>query len=367
MSKDKKFYLYDAAEKVKNKMSVKKKLLITLLVIFIILAILAVTAFLIIHNYISKLNIVKDGSYKIIKDIGEDDDLTDEPDSSQEEIDKLNSDIQNNIDSQGIMSNKNVINILLIGTDSRADDTRGRSDSMILVSINKNTKKIIMTSFLRDMYVAIPGFDNTRLNHSYAYGGPPLLMQTLEQNFKVKIDKYVMVNFFSFVKVIDSIGGIDIDVTDEEVSYVNLYLELVNSLEGRPYGTGNLTTGGKTHMDGCQALAYSRIRYLGTDFGRSERQRKVLETVFEKAEGLSLSKLDDLLDVILPLTTTNIQESEIFNLLFHAPSYLKYERVQCRVPQDGTYNGLRVRRMAVLGVDFNANINYLRDNIYPEQ
>ena len=238
---------------------------------------------------------------------------------------------------------------------------------MILVSINKNTKKIIMTSFLRDMYVAIPGFDNTRLNHSYAYGGPPLLMQTLEQNFKVKIDKYVMVNFFSFVKVIDSIGGIDIDVTDEEVSYVNLYLELVNSLEGRPYGTGNLTTGGKTHMDGCQALAYSRIRYLGTDFGRSERQRKVLEKVFEKAEGLSLSKLDDLLDVILPLTTTNIQESEIFNLLVHAPSYLKYERVQCRVPQDGTYNGLRVRRMAVLGVDFNANINYLRDNIYPEQ
>ena len=78
-------------------------------------------------------------------------------------------------------------------------------------------------------------------------------------------------------------------------------------------------------MDGCQALAYSRIRYLGTDFGRSERQRKVLEKVFEKAEGLSLSKLDDLLDVILPLTTTNIQESEIFNLLFHAPSYLKYE------------------------------------------
>ena len=84
-------------------------------------------------------------------------------------------------------------------------------------------------------------------------------------------------------------------------------------------------------------------------------------------ETQSIYKLDDLLDVILPLTTTNIQESEIFNLLFHAPSYLKYERVQCRVPQDGTYNGLRVRRMAVLGVDFNANINYLRDNIYPEQ
>ena len=354
-------------KKKKKKMSVKKKILIIILIILVIVGIGIGVIFLIIHHYINLMNIkpVEESSYEIADSVV-DEDITDEPDSPQEDIDDLENRIRENLEkkSDDIMADKDVLNVLLIGTDARSANERGRSDSMILVSINKKTKKVIMTSFLRDIYLAIPNIESTRLNHAYAYGGPHLLIDTLEENFRIKIDRYAQVNFFSFCKTVDAVGGVEIDVTQDEIYYINRGLSEINRLEGRPENTYQVTSAGKQTLNGAQALSYSRIRYIGTDFQRSQRQRTVLEQIIGKTKEMSLSEMDDFLETILPEVTTNMQESEIISLLLDSNDILNYERVQCRVPADGTWEFLTIRSMSVIGIDFNANIQYLRDNIY---
>ena len=350
----------------KKKMSKKKKLLIALAIVLGVIIILICVLVGIIYHYINKINIVPDtDSYEILDSINIDDDLTSGPDSPQEDIDAADDAIKKNLDNAvDVMKDKDVYNILLIGTDARDTSDRGRSDSMILVSINKKTDKIIMTSFLRDIYLSIPDVESTRLNHAYAYGGPDLLVKTIEENFKIEINKYVQVNFYSFESVVDAVGGVEIEVTDEEVPYINASLYETNEIEGRDYNSGTLSHGGTYKLNGAQALSYARIRYVGTDFGRSERQRTVLTKIFEKMKGMSVTKLSDLLDEILPKVTTNMQKDEIFSFVLNSATYLSYDLEQCRVPADDTWQYLTIRGMSVIGIDFAANIDYLRDNIY---
>ncbi len=352
----------------KKKMSKKKKLLIALLIVVIILVIGCITAVAIIFHYIGKVEVEDPKKAFPIVDSVVDDDLTSEPDSPPEVIEKADKKINENLakNATEIMSDDNVVNVLLIGTDARSKDDRGRSDSMILVSINKNTKQVVMTSFLRDIYCNIPDIENTRLNHSYAYGGPDLLIKTLESNFKVRVDRYVRVNFYSFCDVVDTIGGVDIDVTEEEISYLNSNLPEVNRLQGYSDNDSFVTHSGMQTLNGRQALAYSRIRYLGTDFARSQRQRTVLENIITKMKKLSLGELSDLLDVLLPQLATNMTEGEMFSFVVDSPVYLKYEVVQNRVPADGTWSFITVRQMSVIDVDFDANIEHLKKTIYGE-
>ncbi|MBO5449062.1 MAG: LCP family protein [Ruminococcus sp.] len=383
-------------QKPRKKTNKLRIFLIILLIILVLTGIAVAVGVGVIYHYIDKVNIVDETSkYEILDSIEPDDDITSEPDSPQEEIDKIDEQIKQNIENTDKKDNKNssktevktndnetnyqveytetynydfddpnVYNVLLIGTDARDKNSRGRSDSMILVSINRSTEKVIMTSFLRDIYLYIPNVSNTRLNHAYAYGGPDLLIETLESNFKVPIHNYVQVNFYSFIKVVDTVGGVDISVTDEEVKYLNQYLTGINNLEGNNANSYKLSGGGDYTLNGAQALAYSRIRYVGTDFGRTERQRTVLEQIISKMNDLSITELGDLLDEILPNVTTNIQRDEIFDLILDAPTLLGYERVQCRVPADNTWWNLTISGMAVLGIDFNTNIRYLGENIY---
>ena len=353
-------------KKRKKKMSKKKKLLIALLIVVILVVIACITAVAVIFHYIGKVEVEDPKKAFPIVDSVYDDDLTSEPDSPPEVIEKADKKIDENLAKKAteIMSDDNVINVLLIGTDSRSNDDRGRSDSMILVSLNKNTKQVIMTSFLRDIYCNIPDIENTRLNHAYAYGGPDLLIRTLESNFKVRIDRYVRVNFYTFCDVVDAVGGVDIDVTDEEVPYVNSYLGEINSLEGYDRADGQLTHAGKQTLNGRQALAYSRIRYIGTDFARTQRQRTVLEDIIRKMKGLSLGELSDLLDVLLPKLATNMTEGEMFSFVVDSPVYLKYKVIQNRIPADGTWSFMTVRQMSVIDVNFDENIEELRKTIY---
>lgn len=259
-----------------------------------------------------------------------------------------------------------VKNILLIGNDSRSQGDDGRSDAMILVSISNKTKTIHMTSVLRDIYVDIPGHDGNRLNAAYAFGGPELLMDTLEQNFDISINRYMLVNFQAFAQVVDAVGGVDIDVTNEEVQYINGYLVEYNQLEGRPEGTDYLDTSlsGNLHLNGPQALAFCRNRYIGTDFARTERQRKVLTAIFEKAPSALLSNTDELMDGVLSNVTTNLTKSEIGGLVMQAPSMVGYDLIQGSIPLDGTYSNAKIRGMAVLEVNFEANKEYIQKEIY---
>ncbi len=341
----------------KHRMSKKKKrMIIVVSVILGLLLAFLITAGIIIHSYISKMNIVKEEAeiYETI-DI---DDLVDEPDSPKEKIASLEEQIKANFNKEGLMESKDVMNILLLGTDARTNNERGRSDSMILVSINKQTKQIVMTSFLRDTYLTIPGIETTRLNHAYAYGGADLVVKTIEQNFKIKIDKYAQIDFTSFVNVIDAVGGVDLEITAEEAQYMPKYIDQIGG-SGADY-----VSAGKQHLNGKQALAYSRIRYVGTDFGRTERQRKVLEQVFIKAKKLDIGELDDLMDKLLPNVTTNLTEWDLYKLILKSPSYFKFDLKQCRVPIDDSYEYMTIRSMSVIGIDFEVNKKYLYKNIF---
>lgn len=266
------------------------------------------------------------------------------------------------------LKDEGVVNILLIGNDSRQNSTDGRSDAMILLSISDKTDKIYMTSLLRDMYVEIPGHKNNRLNAAYSYGGAELLMETIELNFDIEVNRYMLVNFEAFAGLVDAVGGIELELTDREIEYVNGYLVEYNMLTDRPQGTDNMDTSvsGLVHLNGPQALAYSRNRDLGMDFGRTERQRKVLSAVLKKAPKALITNPKELLNGLLPNLTTNLTQWETFRLSFAAPKLLTYEIEQSSLPIDGSYENAKIRDMSVLEVDFEANIQFLREQIYGE-
>lgn len=259
-----------------------------------------------------------------------------------------------------------VVNILLIGNDSRENGEDGRSDAMILLSISDKTRKIYMTSILRDIYVEIPGHGGNRLNAAYAYGGPELLMETIEQNFGIEVSRYVQVNFEAFASLVDAAGGVDLELSVEEIEYVNGYLVEYNMLTQRPEGTDYMDTsaGGLVHLNGAQALAYSRIRYIGTDFGRTQRQRKVLAAVVKKMPSSLLSGKGGLFGELLPNLATNLKKGECFALSLQAGKFLLYDMEQGSIPLEGTYRDANIRGMAVLEIDFDKNREYFSANIY---
>lgn len=170
-----------------------------------------------------------------------------------------------NGDDYKTTDNDSLINILLIGQDKREGEERQRSDAMILCSFNPETSKLSMMSFLRDLYVQIPGYEDNRLNAAYAYGGFELLKETLELNFGISVDGCLESDFSGFEKIIDTIGGVEIELTKEEAEIVG-----VNE--------------GVCTLNGNQALTYARIRKIDSDFQRTERQRKIMNSVFEKAK-----------------------------------------------------------------------------------
>lgn len=338
--------------------------------------------YLAIHNYYSKMNIVDGrtegtGNYgngatdeKWILNGSEidssllEDDL---PDSTDDEIDALEQSIRINMENQAeeLMGNKKVFNILLIGCDAREEGGRGRADSIILISINKESEQLIATSIMRDIYVEIPGHGNNRINAAYAYGGADLLVETVEKNFKIQIDRYASVDFFVFMDIVDQMGGVDLEISDEEFLVANAYINELNELLDEPYGTDWLPGGGPHHLNGKQALGYSRIRYVGdADFERTKRQRAVLEQIFNKVKDYNLIELNTLLNIILPEVTTDLTEGEAITLALGMNAYKKYDLKQYRLPYDDTWRNMRIKGMSVLGIDFETNIQNLKRDLY---
>lgn len=262
-----------------------------------------------------------------------------------------------------------VINILLIGNDSREDGEDGRSDAMILVSVSSKTGKILFTSLLRDIYVSIPGHDDNRLNAAYSIGGPELLMQTVEENFDISVNRYVLVNFDAFAGVVDAVGGVDLDLTNDEVKWVNAYLNEYNLLHGQDIKTGYMdeNASGNLHLNGPQALAYTRNRKIGTDFGRTERQRKVINAVIEALPSALMTNGPEVIDEFCGHLTTNLTKSECYMLALQGWKLKLYERSSGSIPLEGTWGDMRARGMAVLDIDFDKNKAYLQENLYKSE
>lgn len=266
-----------------------------------------------------------------------------------------------------VYEEKGVTNILLIGTDERHTGDTERSDTMILLSINPKSRKMIMTSILRDSYVEIPGYGKSRINGAYQFGGAALLIQTIEQNFKIGIDYYAKVDFYSFVDIVDAVGGVMIDVDEGERNYVNGYLNEINALLGAPEGDGYLTSTGVQLLNGKQALSYARIRYIGTDFQRTQRQREILQGVIANAKTSGPNAMLSLLDTVLPQIVTDIPEHNMTMLILKCVFYLGYDIEENRVPMDGTWWNEDVNGQEVLGIDFEANIQGMRQIIYGQE
>ncbi len=289
-------------------------------------------------------------------------------DSSQEELDEYQSlaeaaleKVKGEYEELG-----EIYNILLIGSDTREQFDSGRSDTMILISINRQQKRIVATSFLRDLYVKLPQRGYDKINAAYAWGGVEMLLDTLEYNFSLHIDKYISVDFLSFVKVVDILGGIDVDVQEDELFWCNQYIHASNLLLGEPEYSDYLekADGSFQHLSGKQALAYSRFRYVGNgDFTRTERQRKVINIIFEKMKKISPKTLIELLDSILPMVTTNIPTGEFLEIIAILPEMSRYDIVSWSVPDDN-YKYLTIDGVSSIGIDFNHYIDKIYKYMY---
>ncbi len=239
----------------------------------------------------------------------------------------------------------NVTNILLIGQDRREGESRARSDSMIIASINNDTKEVSLISLMRDTYVQIPGYSDNRLNAAYAFGGMELLDETILLNFGVEIDANVEVDFDAFVSVIDAVGGVDVNISETEARYLNNSFIAAN-------GRSKLSSG-IIHMDGELALFYSRIRSLeGSDFARTERQRKVLSAVINKARSSDLDTILDFVNAIFPIVTTDLTNAEIVTYaITYFPLLADSSIDMYRIPEDGSFYDASIRGMSVLVPD----------------
>lgn len=262
---------------------------------------------------------------------------------------------------------KMIENILLIGLDGTNDKFPKRSDTMIILTIDKLNKSLKLTSLARDTLVKIPGRGEEKLTHAYAYGQEELLMQTINENFDLDIKDYAVVNFKSFIDIVDIIGGVDINVNEKEIYHLN---EVIKECYGVNHeDTKNIeyiTSSGNHNLNGYQALAYARIRKLDTIYKRDERQRLILTNIAHKLSDVSISKYLQIAKSILRHIKVNIAFNKIIDLAFIAHELASYDisqlefpiseyREEGRIGEKGTY---------VVKWDKNKNIELLHQFIY---
>ena len=290
-------------------------------------------------------------------------------DSDLSEVESYMSQVESNAGELEQEEEVEIMNILLVGSDIREHDDVGRSDTMILVSINKETKQVVATSFLRDTFVKIPIKNEfMKLNAAYAYGGIELLFETLKYNYGVNVDKYIAVDFLSFIDSIEIIGGIDIQVYEEELYWFNQYIHASNLLVEPPEREHSdyvdFADGSYQHLNGKQALAYARFRYVGNgDFTRTDRQRRVVQSIFDKLKEMDVSTLVALLNQVIPHITTNLTDDECMEYLFMLPELTKYQIVSWHIP-DEDFKYMTVNGEEVVAIDFSYYMKKLFNYMY---
>lgn len=313
----------------------KKIIIISLLVLAII-----ITVSVVVYSVLGKLNHVE------IKKTNEALGISKEDEPSNQKLTIL----------PKAKERDDIVNIVLFGLDRKKSSTYSRSDTMMILTIDFKNKKVKLTSLMRDMYVDIEGHGKTKLNHAYAYGGAPLAIKTINQNFGTNIRDYAMVNFLTFEKIIDVFGGVIIDIKQEEIPYVN---KNINCIEE------NITQAGEQLLTGNQAVSYARIRYLGNgDFDRTKRQRKVLSVIMDKAKEKGITAVPDLVSEVLPLIETSMDKKTILNL---AIDYFKADVMtfeQERFPVDGYYWNDMTYGIYYLKFDTDMTKQQLKDYVY---
>lgn len=246
---------------------------------------------------------------------------------------------------------KEIKNIALLGIDSRDDDLVGRSDSIMILTLDSVHNKIKLTSIMRDSYVNIDGHGMDKINHAYAFGGAELALKTLNENFDLNISEVMVVNFSSLVNIIDKIGGVNIDITDDEVSHIS-----------------GISSPGEHLLNGNQALAYSRIRYAtGGDYKRTERERTVINAIFNKLKNTSLTEYPQLVNEFLPYIQTNMSKSALLGLGTEFSGLATKGIEQDRFPRDQQAEGQMINGTYYLTFDIENVKTSMKDYIFNDK
>ena len=329
-------------QKRKKTFAMKKVGCISCSAVFGLLIAIAVTVTVVFMHYYRLMDI-EDNNEMYIKDnvTFSDAEISEIPDGN---VDLADGDV---------FKNKDVFNILLIGTDERSQDfsDNARADSIMILSINNKTKAIKLVSLERGMLVKIPGQRDDILTHTFRYGWQNLLMETVRTHFKVDVDKYIRVNLEMFQKLVDEVGGVDIVLTKREAYGLN------KSKNGNTWELDRKVHEGINHFNGYEALQYSRLRWIDSDFQRIERQRKVIIAIKESLTDLSVSDLKDLSADCLPYIQTNLSAMEFAGLLVKLPGFYHKDIEQMTIPKKGTYKSLG-------HVDFTENTIALKKFLY---
>lgn len=323
-----------------KKSSVGKKILITLMVILIIIVIILGIAVGMVAGKIGKINF--------------------------ENIDQGDLDLNNDLYSEvsGDISKEEfnkIKNVALFGVDG------GRSDTIMIASINQADKTIKLISIPRDTYVAVSGHGKTKINHAYAYGKEQLALKTINSNLGLNISEYVTVNFKGLINVINKIGGIELTISKEEKDYINEFVHESYELTGK--STQLLSSYGKVKLTGEQALTHARNRTVGNDFTREERQRDVLTAVMNKVSTMSLTQIWDMSDSILEEVKTNLDVKECMGIasdvLGNSSKYLN-NIVSKQVPSESEGKGQTIDKIYYFVCDLPTVSKELKDILYKD-
>lgn len=314
-------------------------------------------------------------------------------DEMESELDLLDEqwEVDESVDPDSLELNENlpdnVVNILLIGIDSRAKDIKQETslqhgDVQMILSINTDTGSVKLTSVLRDLYVTIPGYKNkARINTAYAKGGGQLAMRTMNRLFELNIQTYATINFYGLASIIESLGGIDMELTRAEARTINAYIKKhppVYDTKEHSERVPLEARDGVQHLDGIQAVMYARVRSIDNDFARTARQRKLLETLLEKImQDMDMATLLELINTTMPYVTTNANVSTIFNLALKVMQSGMMEKAkageplleQHRVPMDKSYGYKDVNGASVIAwgtANYKKNLESVHEFIYGE-
>ena len=337
----------------------KKKKWIVIGIVFTLLMFLLAAAYAVYLSYYSKLNF----------QTPEEEELVIEPETDEIRTVENEQEAVFVPDGDWDYSEGKVRNILLIGVDN---DTlagmqyRGNADGVIIVSINEQTKQVVLSSLMRDIDVLLPEGYHTKLTLSYHFRGTQGLIEAVERNFNVPIDNYILVNYLNLIDIVDAFGGVTMEVTRDELVWMADKIYNLNTSTGQSE-TSNLISpdrAGLLTLNGVQTAAYLRIRYAGNgDFDRTARARRVLIELKNKAMQMSAGELNEMMNVVLPCIQTDLTQGDILTLGFNMGKYLKYEVVSNRIPIEGSYQIVEMIGSEVM-VDYQVNNEYLYYTIY---
>lgn len=275
-----------------------------------------------------------------------------------------------NTEEQGTMV-EGITNILLVGTDGEYIEKWNRSDSMMVVTIDSKNKDIRISSIARDTYVDIPGYSTEKLTHAYAYEGIDLLKEVFKVNFNLDIDKYIAVNFVSFMDIMDELGGVEVNVEEKDIKEINKYIDACYGYyknkdeKDKEY----ITKSGVQRLNGYQALAFSRIRYTDSAFARDNRHREVAESVYKEFAQKGVETYKKCAEIILNNTKTNISPIEMMNLAYTVLKINDKDIDQFQFPLEEYRNGHIINKQKgwVLEWDKEPNLEAWHKFIFGEE